>query len=59
ATKNKWRRIELLQLNRYFQRRYREAYARRSSGDTEVVFPHGSYKLRVQGLVRCEPPPPR
>lgn len=57
ATKNKWRRIELLRRNRFFQRRYREAYTRRRAGELEVTFPYGSYKLRVQGLVRCEPPP--
>jgi REP element-mobilizing transposase RayT len=57
ATKNKWRRIELLTQNKLFQRRYREAHKRRSAGDVDVLFPYGSYKLSVQGLVRCEPPP--
>ncbi|MEZ4226562.1 MAG: hypothetical protein R3B13_36785 [Polyangiaceae bacterium] len=57
ASKNKWRRIELLTRNKWFLQRYREAYARRRAGESDVLFPHGSYKLRVQGLVRCEPPP--
>lgn len=56
ASKNKWRRIEMLQRNRHFQDCYRRAYARRAAGDVDVLFPYGSYKLRLQGLVRCEPP---
>jgi len=57
ASKNKWRRIEMLKRNKHFQDCYRRAYARRCAGNADVLFPHGSYKLRVQGLVRCEPPP--
>ena len=56
ASKNKWRRIEMLQRNRHFQDCYRRAYTRRAAGDVDVLFPYGSYKLRLQGLVRCEPP---
>ena len=58
ASKNKWRRIELILRNKRFHQRYRDAYTRHRAGEPNVVFPHGSYKLRVQGLVRCEPPPP-
>ncbi len=54
ASKNEWHRIELLQANKRFQQRYREAYNRRRAGDVEVIFPHGTYKLRVQGLVSLE-----
>ena len=57
ASTNKWRRIERLRANRLFQSRYREAYNRRRAGETDVVFPYGTYKLRVQGLVRCAAPP--
>jgi len=57
ATRDKWRRIELLQRKKDFQERYREAYEQRRAGELDVLFPHGSYKLAVQGLVRCEPPP--
>ncbi len=56
ASRNKWRRIEMLQANMHFQQRYREAYNQRRAGDVGVMFPHGTYKLRVQGLVSCEPP---
>jgi len=58
ASRDKWRRIERLRANKVFQRRYREAYDRRRAGETDVVFPYGTYKLRVQGLVRCASPPP-
>jgi hypothetical protein len=54
ASKNKWRHIEMLQADKHFQRLYREAYSKRRAGDLGVVFPMGTYKLRVQGLVSCE-----
>ena len=57
ATRNKWRRIELLQRSKRFQHRYREAYVRRCAGDLDVLFPYGSYQLVVRGLVRCAPGP--
>jgi len=57
ATRNKWRRIELLQQNKLFVWRYREAYERRCAGDLNVLFPHGTYLLLRQGLVRCESAP--
>lgn len=58
ASKNKWRRIELILRNRRFHARYRDAYDRHCAGEPNVLFPYGSYKLVVQGIVRCEPPPP-
>ena len=57
ATRDKWRRIELLQCKNRFQQRYREAYERRRRGELNVRFPYGSYQLAVQGLVKCEPCP--
>jgi len=57
ATRNKWLRIELLQRNKRFQQRYREAFERRRKGDVDVLFPHGTYQLAILGLVRSEPPP--
>ena len=57
ATRNKWRRIELLNANKDFLIRYREALRRRRAGELDVVFPYGTYKLRVLGLARCESPP--
>ncbi len=59
ASRNKWRRIELLQANQDFVRRYREALDARRAGASEldVEFPLGTYKLRLLGLVQCEAPP--
>ncbi len=60
ASKNERRRIELLAANKRFQQNYRDAFTRRRSGEQDVVFPYGTYKLRLQGLsqARCESPPP-
>jgi len=58
ASRNKWRRIELLKANRSFLRSYRRAYERRRSGGVEVEFPYGTYQLRKLELVRCQQGPP-
>ena len=57
AARNKWRRIELLNANKEFQQRYREALERRRESKRSVVFPAGTYQLKELGLVRCAPPP--
>jgi putative transposase len=57
AARNKWRRIELLRQNQQFLRDYRQAFARRRSGELDVEFPYGTYKLAVQGLCRVAAPP--
>jgi putative transposase len=60
ATRNKWLRIERLEHNKRFQQRYRDAFARRTGGEPDAVFPYGTYKLRVLNLVDCDcarPPP--
>jgi hypothetical protein len=54
ATRDKWRRIELLQRNKRFQQRYLEAYERRRAGELDVVFPYGTYQLAQLKLVRVE-----
>ncbi len=54
ASKNKWRRIELLKADKKFQLRYREAFERRRAGEVDVEFPYGTYQLKTLGLVRCE-----
>jgi len=58
ASRNKWRRIELLKANKKFARSYRKAYERRRAGDFEVEFPYGTYQLRTLMLVRCQQGPP-
>jgi len=59
ASKNKQRRTALLAANKRFEQRYRDAYSRRRAGERDVMFPYGTYKLRVQGLsqAHCEPRP--
>lgn len=57
ATKDKWRRMELLGRNKRFLERYRKAYERRRAGEHDVVFPYGTYQLASHGLVRVEPAP--
>jgi len=57
ATKNKRRRIELLKALEHFRSSYRQAFDRRRGGNTDVLFPFGTFKLRVQGLVCCAPAP--
>jgi hypothetical protein len=58
ACRNKWLRMEALQRNAEFLRRYREAYRAFRAGRWRVAFPAGTYQLSVLGQVRTEPPPP-
>ncbi len=52
ASRDKWRRIEALRRVRGFLTEYRQAYERWKCGVRDVVFPHGSYAMRVhQGVV--------
>lgn len=55
AAKNKWLRIEAIQRRGEFLKAYRKAYKRWRQGDREVVFPAGTYALRVHAGVRCHP----
>lgn len=55
AAKNKWRRIEVLQRNKRWQLAYAEALKAYRTGEKPAVFPAGTYKLRVQYNVACEP----
>jgi REP element-mobilizing transposase RayT len=54
AARDKRRRIEALQRVRAFLQRYREAYAARRAGDMSVVFPAGTYLLRIMHGVQVE-----
>lgn len=56
ATKNKWLRVERLQRNKVFQELYRAAYELWVAG-SDAVFPWGTYKLRLQARVSCDPAP--
>jgi len=53
AGRDKWKRIEALGRLAEFLRSYRLAWAARRAGGSEVVFPHGTYLLRVLHGVPC------
>ncbi|MCP5120799.1 MAG: hypothetical protein GY953_59150 [bacterium] len=53
----KWRRIEALQACKTFLREYAEARERYLATDEDVVFPHGTYWMRLHCRVAvCKPP---
>jgi REP element-mobilizing transposase RayT len=56
AARDPWKRIEALARLRAFQRAYRDARARFIAGVRDVLFPAGTYLLRVMHGVRCEAP---
>jgi len=47
ACRDKWRRIEELQIQSTFKRDHRQAMERWMAGERGVVFPFGTYKMRV------------
>ncbi len=53
AGKDKWKRIEALGRLVEFLQAYRSAWRIRRSGSANVVFPHGTYLLRVVHGVPC------
>jgi len=53
AARDKWKRLELLGRLVGFLTSYREAWAARRAGEKRVVFPAGTYLLRVLHGVRC------
>ena len=57
AGRSIWARLEALQRNKTFDREYWAAWKLFHGGDRSVVFPYGTYKLRVDVGVRCRPPP--
>jgi hypothetical protein len=56
AAKDKWRRIEALRRIRDFVDAYRRAYERWKAGALDVVFPPGTYALRLHAGVKCADP---
>ena len=56
ASRDKWRRIEALQRLKSFLVSYREAWRRFCDGERQVVFPYGTYAMRVRFGVRCAGP---
>jgi len=53
ASRDKWKRIEALGRLVDFLDSYRTAWTARRAGATEVLFPHGTYLLRVLHDVAC------
>jgi REP element-mobilizing transposase RayT len=53
ASRDPWRRIGALLELKTFLREYREAWLARRSGATNVIFPAGTYLLRVLHGVQC------
>ena len=53
---DKWRRIEALSRLVEFLRAYREAWAAFKAGARDVLFPAGTYLLRVVHGARCAAP---
>jgi REP element-mobilizing transposase RayT len=53
AARDKWKRIEAIRRLKSFLQEYREALARWRSGLPRVVFPAGTYRLRVLCDVPC------
>ena len=50
---DKWKRIEALSRLVSFLKSYREAWAAFRDGVRDVIFPAGTYWLRVNQVVRC------
>jgi hypothetical protein len=57
ASRSKWQRIAALQRNRKWLAAYREAYEKFCAGIRDVLFPEGTYLMRVQYGVACAQAP--
>jgi putative transposase len=55
---DKWRRIEAIQRLVVFLNEYAECWRRWKAGNREVVFPYGTYAMRVFHRARCAQAPP-
>jgi hypothetical protein len=56
AGRDKWKRVEALSRLVDFLRSYREAWVALRAGARDVLFPAGTYWLRVAYGVRCAAP---
>jgi REP element-mobilizing transposase RayT len=57
ACRNKWKRIEALQLLKAFRVAYRAALEKWRKGQRDVVFPYGTWLMRVLHSAECANPP--
>ena len=55
AAKNKWQRIEAIRRHKVFQFEYRQAFKSWQAGVRDILFPAGTYALRVFAGVKCHP----
>jgi putative transposase len=55
ASRDKWKRIEAISRLLHFVRDYRAAWRARRAGVLDVLFPAGTYLLRLEHGVRCAP----
>jgi REP element-mobilizing transposase RayT len=53
AARDKWRRIEGISRLKSFMSEYRDAWRRRRIGEANVLFPVGTYLLRILHGVQC------
>jgi hypothetical protein len=53
ACRDRWKRIEALGRLKEFLRAYRDAWSKFASGARDVVFPHGTYWMRVAYGLPC------
>jgi REP element-mobilizing transposase RayT len=53
AARDKWRRIEAIQRLKTFIAEYRQAWDARRKGEANVLFPAGTYSLRLLHGVQC------
>jgi hypothetical protein len=53
AARDKWKRIEALSRLSGFLRAYRNAWTAMRAGVRDVVFPAGTYLLRIEHGVQC------
>ncbi len=54
---SKWQRVAVSVREKVFRKQYAEAYKLLKQGFRNVLFPAGTYQLRVRQLVRCMPLP--
>jgi REP element-mobilizing transposase RayT len=53
AARDKWKRIEALSRLVEFLHAYRQAWSARRAGESDVVFPAGTYLMRIAHGVQC------
>jgi putative transposase len=57
ACRSKWHRIERLLADSAWLEEYEACKARVKAGEQNVIFPYGTWKLRVYYRFACDPPP--